>query len=126
MRPTRSRRLLPRLRSGAVRATAGATIDVQDVAIGERVKLAATKRLWNVKARSDRFIVLTQPFNPKRSFIYTVIDLKYGIRGPHNSYGHPVTNDEQATKVVEALEAGAIQISRRRQVTLDVEWVIES
>lgn len=90
------------------------------------MKLSATKRLWNVRARGDRYIILTQPFNPRRSFIYTVIDLNRGIRGPHNSYGHPITTEEEIATAIAALESGEIEISRRRAVTLDIEWVIDS
>lgn len=46
--------------------------------VGDRVKLGATKRQWTVRGvtAEGRFAILTQPFNPKRTVLYTVIDFK--------------------------------------------------
>lgn len=69
---------------------------------GDRVKLGATKRQWTVRGvtAAGRFAILTQPFNPKRTVLYTVIDFERGVRGKDDHYGLGYETDEL---VVEAL-----------------------
>lgn len=57
--------------------------------VGDKVKLAATKRQWTVRAvtNAGRFAILTQPFNLQRTVLYTVIDFDRGVRGRDNYYG---------------------------------------
>lgn len=65
--------------------------------VGDRVKLGATKRQWTVRGvtAGGRFAILTQPFNPKRTVLYTVIDFKRGVRGKDDHYGLGYETDEQ-------------------------------
>lgn len=57
--------------------------------VGDKVNLASSKRAWTVRGVTDRgrFVILTQPFNVRRTVLYTVIDFDRGIRGRDNYYG---------------------------------------
>ena len=56
------------------------------LAVGEKVKFRNGVRRWTVRGvtRAGRFVILTQPFNPQRTVLYTVVDFDWGIRGRDN------------------------------------------
>lgn len=59
------------------------------LAVGDKVKFRNGVRRWTVRGvtRAGRFVILTQPFNPQRTVLYTVVDFDWGIRGRDNYYG---------------------------------------
>lgn len=67
------------------------------LAVGDKVKLADTKRSWTVRGvtRAGRFVILTQPFNLRRTVLYTVVDFDRGVRGRDNFYGLGYETDQQ-------------------------------
>jgi hypothetical protein len=88
---------------------------------GDKVRLAEFKRPFTVRAASDRFAVCTQPFNPRRTVIYTIVDFQRGIRGPENLvFGFGAETDEQCRAMLARLESGKTEVSHRRQVPLDI------
>jgi hypothetical protein len=70
--------------------------------IGDKVKLSDTVRRWTVRGvtKAGRFAILTQPFNLKRTVLYSVIDFDRGVRGRDNFHGLGYETDEQ---IVDAL-----------------------
>jgi hypothetical protein len=86
---------------------------------GDRVKLGATKRQWTVRGvtAGGRFAILTQPFNPKRTVLYTVIDFKRGVRGKDDHYGLGYETDEL---VAEAL--AMFQVTEDREADKEGRW----
>ena len=69
---------------------------------GDKVKLADTKRKWTVQGVTNRgrFVILTQPFNLKRTVLYTVIDFDRGVRGRDDMYGIGYENDDDIAAAV--------------------------
>lgn len=55
----------------------------------DRVKFRGEKLPYTVRAvtKGGRFAILTKPFNPRRTVLYTVIDFDRGVRGKDNYYG---------------------------------------
>lgn len=100
--------------------------ELEDLVIGERVKLACTERLWHVKAKGDQFVILTQPFNSTGRTLYTVLDLRQGLRGTLNTLDHHCHTPEGIAASLLALEAGTIGLLESNQVPIDAEWVIPS
>lgn len=45
------------------------------VAIGDKVYIPSEKRPYTVKARDDRYIICTKPFNLQNTVFYFIIDL---------------------------------------------------
>jgi hypothetical protein len=86
---------------------------------GDRVKLGATKRQWTVRGvtAGGRFAILTQPFNPKRTVLYTVIDFKRGVRGKDDHYGLGYETDED---IKDALEM--FQVTEDREAGKEGRW----
>ena len=53
--------------------------------VGDRIWFAEEKKPYVVKACDDRFLVCTKPYNFKpKKVLYTIVDLKEGIRGTDN------------------------------------------
>jgi hypothetical protein len=74
--------------------------------VGTRIFFAEEKSPYRVRARSDRYLVCTKPFNPKRTVFYTIIDLVEQVRGPENLvFGFGAETDEQCVEMVERLHA---------------------
>jgi hypothetical protein len=101
-------------------AAAGDMEQARTLSVGDRVWLATHKRAWTVRARDERYVVLTQPFNPKRTVTYTVIDLDLGIRGTSDCWGSGFESDEDVAHSMELFADGTAEISRRNNVTLDL------
>jgi hypothetical protein len=105
-------------------ATAGETETSAGLAAGDRVWLGGKKQPWTVRARGSRYIICTKPFNPKRSVLYTIIDLELGIRGTDDCVGSlGYETDVEIAEAMRLLEAGEFEISVRNNVTLDVDRV---
>ncbi|WP_131818565.1 hypothetical protein [Sphingomonas turrisvirgatae] len=85
------------------------------------MRLNGERQRYTVQARNERFVIMTKPFNAKRTYLYTIADLDRGVRGPCNKiFGLPcdVNMPEGATKVLRELEAGEMEVSFRRCVDL--------
>ncbi len=72
--------------------------------VGTRIWFHEEKTPYRVRARSDRYLVCTKPFNPKRTTIYTIVDLTEQVRGPENLvFGMGAETDEHCIEMVERL-----------------------
>lgn len=52
--------------------------------VGDRIKFPEEKRAYKIRACNERFIIATKPYNPKKTFLYTIVDLKHLVRGADN------------------------------------------
>ena len=57
---------------------------------GDKFKADGERLRYTVIAADDRFAIMTKPFAPKKTYIYTITDLRRGIRGSCNMiFGPP-------------------------------------
>lgn len=96
----------------------------QGLKIGDKIKFKSEKQKYTVKAKSDRFLICTKPYNLKRTVIYIIIDLERLVRGANNlifnMYDYKVQEDiDQCLKDLELDET--LEVSHRNCVKLDVE-----
>ena len=92
------------------------------VNIGDKVYIPTDKRPYTVKARDDRYIICTKPFNLQHTVLYFIVDLVEKWRGPDNMVfcnGYE-TNDHCHERLKE-LQEGKIEVSRRRGLPLDID-----
>lgn len=92
------------------------------VAIGDKVYIPTDKRPYTVKARDDRYIICTKPFNLKHTVFYFIIDLVEKWRAPDNMvfcFGYET--DEECSERLKDLQTGRIELSRRRGIPLDID-----
>ena len=106
-------------------------MDINNVPVGTVIKFGEEKQSYRVRARGNRYLVCTKPFNPKRTVLYTIIDLQENIRGTENLvFSMGVETDEQCKKMVERLECDPndlnkikTDISYRNYIPLNIERI---
>lgn len=92
------------------------------VEVGDKVYIPNHKRPFRVKARDDRYIICTKPFNARHTVIYFIIDLADKWRAPDNLiFCLGYETDEDCKERLEQLQSGEIELSRRRGIPLDID-----
>lgn len=89
---------------------------------GDKVYIPGNKKPWTVRCRDDRYIICTQPYNPRHTVLYFIIDLQEQRRAPDDQVfcsGY-ITNDDCNERLRE-LQGGEISLSMRRGVSLDID-----
>jgi hypothetical protein len=90
--------------------------------VGDKIKFRSEKRRFTVKAKSDRFLVCTKPFNLKKTCLYTIIDLERMVRGADNFGGrYDYMDQNEIDQCLKDLESGDTEVSYRNYVSLWVE-----
>ncbi len=92
------------------------------VKVGDEVYVPNQKKPYKVRARDDRYIICTKPFNPQHTVLYFIVDLVKKWRAPDNMIfclGYETVEDCQER--LAELQSGEIELSRRRGVPLDID-----
>lgn len=92
------------------------------VGVGDKVYFPNEKKPYKVRARDERFIICTKPYNPRHTVLYTIIDLKDQRRGPDNMiFCSGYESDEDCAERLAELQNGSIEVSLRRGIPLDID-----
>ena len=92
------------------------------VKVGDKVYIPQHKRPFKVKARDERYIICTKPFNAAHTVIYFIVDLVEKRRGPDNMvFCSGYETDEDCKERLKELQSGEIEVSYRRGIDLDIE-----
>jgi hypothetical protein len=95
----------------------------RNLKIGDKIKFLLEERKYTIKAKDDRYLICTKPFNLKKTCLYTIIDLERLVRGANNlvfnNYDYMVQEDIE--ECLKDLQNGSIEVSHRNCVILDVE-----
>lgn len=78
---------------------------------GSKLQWKGQKSKFKVIARNDNFIIITRPYNPKRTYEYSILDLEYMQCNHDNYYCKYNYNDAEECK--EAIKE--LQESRDRE-----------
>lgn len=82
---------------------------------------------YRVRAIGDRYVVCTKPFNPKRTVLYTVIDLVENVRGTENLvFGMGAETDLQCQEMCARLHGNSgvkTEVSRRNRIPLSIRLI---
>lgn len=84
--------------------------------VGDKIKLEDERQRYTVMACDDRYVVLTKPFNARKTYLYSLVDLERGVCGRCNRiFGipHDASTPEGAAAVLAELQAGTLEVSRR-------------
>lgn len=57
--------------------------------IGDKVKFCDEAQRYTVQYLDDDFVILTKPFNARKTYLYTIVDLKGKVRGHFGRWGPP-------------------------------------
>lgn len=91
------------------------------VQVGDKVKFDAEKQRYTVRARDSRFVIMTKPFNLRKTYLYTIADLQRGVRGADSMiFGSIDQYDtpEGAEENLKRLQSGEMEVSYRNVVPL--------
>lgn len=92
---------------------------------GDKIKFQNEKHKYTIKAKSDRYLICTKPFNLQKTCLYTIIDLDRLVRGTNNlvfnAYDYMV--QEHIDECLKDLETGEIEVTHRNCILLDVEII---
>lgn len=89
--------------------------------IGDKVWFPCERRPYKVRACNERFVICTKPFNPKRTVLYTIIDLELNIRGTENLiFCMGFESDEDCAEALQRLVSGESEVSHRNRVKLQI------
>jgi hypothetical protein len=92
------------------------------VKVGDEILVPNEKKPYRVRARDDRYIICTKPFNLRHTVFYFIIDLVNKWRAPDDRiFCLGYETDEQCQKRLKELQDGTIELSRRRGIPLDIE-----
>lgn len=97
--------------------------------VGDKVKCVGEKQRYTIQARDDRFIIMTKPFNARKTYLYSIVDLERGIRGRDNLiFGsfEPYNTKAGAEENLKALQRGAkVNVNLDDLVEEDDNWTME-
>jgi hypothetical protein len=96
----------------------------RNLKIGDKIKFKSEKQRYTIRAKSDRFIICTKPFNAKKTFLYTIIDLDRLVRGAIGLvFGLAWDFDipEELEECLKQLDKKEVEVSHRNCIQLDVE-----
>lgn len=92
--------------------------------VGERLRFAADRRWWTVKAVTEHFAAMTRQAEFRRAGVlcYTVLDWRNGVRGPCNligqSWGDGSYTEAACASLLAEFEAGDLEVSQRNWVPI--------
>ncbi len=92
------------------------------VEVGDKVYIPEHKRPFRVRARDDRYIICTKPFNARHTVIYFIVDLVNKWRAPDNLiFCLGYETDDDCKERLQQLQNGEIGLSWRRGIPLDID-----
>lgn len=105
-----------------------------NIKVGDKIKFKSEKIRYTVTACDDRFVIATKPYNPQKTYLYTIIDLVKKQRSSDNYYcKFDYDKPEEAAKAIPQLHNGldimnsmgkdTLCLSSRRVIDLDIERV---
>lgn len=98
---------------------------IENAIAGSKVYFHEYKRPYTVRCRNERFLICTQPFNLKKTVLYTIIDLEKNIRGTENLiFCMGYESDLDCLEALERLQSNESEVSKRNFVQLDIKKVI--
>lgn len=100
-------------------------IDPTNVKVGDRLYVPNEVKPYTVRARDERYIIATKPFNLKHTVLYFIIDLVKDVRGPDNMifcFGYET--DKAISERLQELNNGEIEVSKRHGVKTAMVEVI--
>jgi hypothetical protein len=94
--------------------------------VGDKIKFKSEKQKYRVMACDSRYLICVKHFNLKRTFIYTIVDLKENMRGPENLLFGPdydLFDSADCELFLKDFQSGKVELSPRRSIPLDLEAV---
>jgi len=93
--------------------------------VGTKVKLRSETQKYTVQSSNICFAIVSKPFNPQKTVLYTIIDFWKNIRWPEDLiFWLWAETKEQCEEMLERLTQWETEVSERRSIELDIEYII--
>jgi hypothetical protein len=87
--------------------------------VGDLIRFPEDRRPYRVRARSDRYLICTKPFNLFHTVLYTIVDFERQERGPGDKiFNGPYETDVDCAARMAELSSGQLGVSRRHGIPL--------
>lgn len=107
-------------------------IDIKAITPGFKIYFVGERIGYTIKACNKRYLICTKPYNPKKTVLYTIVDLKEEIRGTNNLvfnlYDYAKQKDiERCMKDLISGESDldGLKITRRNRVPLQIVKILD-
>lgn len=96
----------------------------ESLEVNDKVYFLSQKSPMTVKARNERYLILTEPFYRQKTVYYSIIDLLEQWKAPNNLVLnlYDYENQEDIEECLKDLINGEIELSRRRGCKVDFNW----
>ncbi len=94
------------------------------IEVGDKVYFESQKSPMTVKARSERYAILTEPFYRQKTVYYSIIDFLNQWKAPNNLVFNIYDYEDQESidECLHDLMTGKIELSQRRGCKVDIDW----
>lgn len=58
--------------------------DCFSVPVGGKINFAEERNAYTVQARDGRYLICTKPFPARKTYLYTIVDVIFNVRGADN------------------------------------------
>ena len=52
--------------------------------VGDKIHFEGERNAYTIRACDSRYLICTKPFNPRKTVLYTIVDLQEKVRGTEN------------------------------------------
>lgn len=110
---------------------------LRKVSVGDKLKFKSEKQRYTVRACDNKFVIATKPFNARKTYLYTIIDIDARERGSDNYYCK--FDYEKKSDLILAMaelhngkmclidtgfaDCGRLNLSHRTKIKLDLERI---
>ena len=91
--------------------------------VGDKIKFNTEKQRYTVKAKNERYLICTKPYNLIHHVLYTIIDLDRFVRGRNDRIFNPYDYmmQEKIDRCLGDLISGKVEVSWRHCIPLDIQ-----
>lgn len=92
--------------------------------VGDKVWFRGERLGYTVHAADGRFFVCNKPFNPRKTTLYCIVDMRDQIRGPENLvFGLGAETKKQCKEMLGRIQKAETEISYRHRAELYInKW----
>ena len=100
--------------------------DMKKIMVGWKIWFDEERLGYTVIAKGGKFLILTKPFNPKKTVLYTIIDIEKMVRSTEDLiFGMGAETKEQCEQMLARLLSGQSSLSRRHQIDVNIRDIEE-
>lgn len=100
---------------------------VHKLKVGDSVWFKEEVKPYIVRAISSKFAILTKPFNLRKTYFYTIIDLKDGVRSSDDRlFSDSYLTDSDCIQRLDELNRGVIKLSLKEAISCTITRIVHS